>query len=73
MKTTEKCLTEASLAEDCTLMAHTKNYLQAISDKFAEPCQFFGLQIRLSKMKVLYQTSSASEALRPHIKMDDTT
>ena len=57
---------------DCALIADTENDLQAMNDKFSEACKFFNLQISFSKIKVLYQTSPASEAFRPHLKIDGT-
>ena len=71
MKIAEKILTDTTFTDDCAMMAYAENNMKA--NKFGEVCQFFGLQISISKTDILYQTSPVSEASsRLHKKIDGT-
>ena len=51
-KKNERIILEALFADDCTLMTHQDNPLQAIVDKFYDASEMFGLTISLGNTKV---------------------
>ena len=54
-KTIEELITELLFADDCALLAHLKEVLQHIVNRFSDAARNFGLTIGLEKTGVLYQ------------------
>ena len=52
-KTIEEFITELLFADDCALLAHTKEAVQHIVNRFSDAAKNFGLTISLKKTEVL--------------------
>ena len=72
-KTIEKFITELLFAGDCALLAHAKEALQHIVNRFSYAAKNFGPIISLKKTEVVYQPPLREAYSPPHISIDGTT
>ena len=72
-KNIEELITELLFADNCALLAHTKEALQHIVNRFSDAAKNFGLTISLKKIEVLYQSPPHVAYSPPHISIDGTT
>ena len=71
-KTLEELILELLFADDCALLAHSEEVLQAVVNRFADAAKAFGLTISLKKTEVLYQKSPHGSYNPPHISIEGT-
>ena len=57
-------------ADDCAIVAHSAEELQALTDSLSQATKRFGLTISIKKTEVLFQPSKRSLAPVPQIKID---
>ena len=55
IKTLEELILDLPFANDCTLLAHTKEALQVVINRFVQAAKAFGLTISLKKTEVMFQ------------------
>ena len=70
-KTIEELITDLLFADDCALLAHTKEALLHIVNRFSDAAKDFGLTISLKKTEVLHHPPPPV-AYSPHISIDGT-
>ena len=58
-------------ADDCALLAHTVDDIQAIINAFARSSRRFGLTISLKKTEVIYQPKPGADYTAPTITIDN--
>ena len=58
-------------ADDCALLAHTVEDIQAITNAFARSARRFGLTISLKKTEVIYQPKPGADYTAPTITTDN--
>ena len=58
-------------ADDCALLAHTVDDIQAITNAFARSARRFGLTISLKKTEVIYQPKPGADYTAPTITIDN--
>ncbi|KAL8593603.1 hypothetical protein ACOMHN_039530 [Nucella lapillus] len=57
-------------ADDCTIVAHSEDDLQRLTDFLSAATKRFGLTISIKKTEVIFQPSKGSTANMPEIKID---
>ena len=58
----ESTVRELLFADDAALVAHSRESLQTLLDRFAQSCKCFGLEIGLKKTVTMHQGSSGSNS-----------
>ena len=72
-KTSLAKICDLLFADDCALVSHSMEELQAIVDSFSKACKSFGLTISIKKTEVVYQPPPNTPANDPcTITVDDT-
>ena len=70
-RTSKVLITDLLFADDCALLAHTVDDIQAITNAFARSARRFGLTISLKKTEVIYQPKPGADYTAPTITIDN--
>lgn len=68
--TTLQLIRDLLYADDCDLVAHSKEDLQYFMDCLSRSCKAFGLTISISKTEVMYQPAPGKPYVKPSIFVD---
>ena len=69
-KVSSVLIRELLYADDSAFLAHSRDDLQLIADRFAAACRLYGLTINLKKTEVLYQPSPGEHYVDPVITIE---
>ena len=70
-RTSKVLIRDLLFADDCALLAHTLDDIQAITNAFARSARRFGLTISLKKTEVIYQPKPGADYTAPTITIDN--
>ena len=70
-RTSKVLIRDFLFADDCALLAHTVDDIQAITSAFARSARRFGLMISLKKTEVIYQPKPRADYTAPTITIDN--
>ena len=70
-RTSKLLIKDLLFADDCALLAHTIDDIQAITNAFARSARRFGLTISLKKTEVMYQPKPGADYSAPIITIDN--
>ena len=70
-RTSKVLIRDLLFANDCALLAHTVDDIQAITNAFARSARRFGLTISLKKTEVIYQPKPGADYTAPTITIDN--
>ena len=71
IRTSKLLIKDLLFADDCALLAHTIDDIQAITNAFARSARRFGLTISLKKTEVMYQPKPGADYSAPIITIDN--
>ena len=71
--TSEELITELLYADDCALVSHSEEGLQAMANALSTATKMFGLTISLKKTEVMFQPAPGTTRSEPSIKIENTT
>jgi len=72
-KTFQGVVRDLLYADDCVLIAHSRDDAQQLFDRFHAAAARFGLTVSLKKTEVMFQPAGQSTPAQPVIKAGDTT
>ena len=70
-RTSKVLIRDLLFADDCALLAHTVDDIQAITNAFARSARSFRLTISLKKTEVIYQPKPGADYTTPAITIDN--
>ena len=70
-RTSKVLINDLFFADDCVLLAHTVDDIQAITNPFVRSARCFGLTISLKKREVIYQPKPGADYTAPTITIDN--
>ena len=70
-RTSKVLIRDLLFSDDCALLAHTLDDMQAITNGFARSARRFGLTISLKKTEVIYQPKPGADYTAPTITIDN--